>query len=185
MIWVVFSLGFFLSFLHICDTDVSDHQRTFCKYCKYKRQFLNDDLIYWGKQSCAEKVIMNQLWLTTLPGVQFHKLHWCLITAKSAESRNHQKEPVWQYEVGLKISKSCHSLNKQLRSKIIDIYPSMRVTEALGLHEPQWEPLTTNGESLEQWLALPAVTKITPRVINNSFRRSQKNPEHNQTTASK
>ncbi len=68
-------------------------------------------------------------------------------------------------------------IQEQMRNKIVDMYQSGKVykaiSKALGLHGQ--EPLSTNGENLEQWWTFPWVAGL-PKLLqernDDSSRRS-------------
>ncbi len=70
---------------------------------------------------------------------------------------------------------------EQMRKKVIEIYQSGKgykaISEALDSSEPQWEPLSTNGENMEQWWTFPGVAgrpKLPQERSDDSSKRSQK-----------
>ncbi len=72
-------------------------------------------------------------------------------------------------------------IQEQMRKKVIEIYQSGKgykaVSKALGLH---YEPLSTNGENMEQWWTFPGVAgrpKLPQERSDDSSKRSQKTPQ--------
>ncbi len=71
-------------------------------------------------------------------------------------------------------------IQEQVRNKIVDMYQSGKgsnaISKAVG---PQLEPLSTNGEHLEQWRNLPRSgqpTTITPRAQRRLIQEVIKEP---------
>ncbi len=75
-------------------------------------------------------------------------------------------------------------IQEQMRKKVIEIYQSGKgykaISKALDSSEPQWEPLSTNGENMEQWWTFPGVAgrpKLPQERSDDSSKRSQKTPQ--------
>ncbi len=62
-------------------------------------------------------------------------------------------------------------IQEQMRNIIVEMYQSGKgyktISKALGLREPRSEPLSTNGENLEQWWTFPWVVGL-PKLLQES-----------------
>ncbi len=81
-------------------------------------------------------------------------------------------------------------IQEQMRKKVIEIYQSGKgykaISKALGLQRTQWEPLSTNGENMEQWWTFPGVAgrpKLPEEHSDDSSKRLQKTPQQHLRTA--